>query len=237
MGWWGIPEEIIVAKADPKKSAPGGKKPGGKPGAPQGKTTKKEAPGAIKFGGVEEKAVVLRLKDRYAAEVAPEMKEQFGYKNIMEIPRVTKVIVNMGVGEALLDIKHLDGAVRDMALITGQKPVVTKAKKSIAAFKLREGNPIGCKVTLRGPRMWEFLDRLFSIALPRIRDFQGMPNKSFDGRGNYTMGLKEQSIFPEIPIDNVDRVRGMDITIVTTARTDEEARALLLKLGLPMRKG
>ena len=154
----------------------------------------------------------------------------------MEVPRLVKVVVNMGVGEALQDIKTLDHAVRELAQISGQKPQVTKAKKSIAAFKLREGNPIGCKVTLRRKRMWEFVDRLFSAVLPRIRDFQGLPAKSFDGRGNYTFGLRDQTIFPEINIDTIDRVRGMDITIVTTARTDEEARALLLRLGLPLRK-
>jgi large subunit ribosomal protein L5 len=164
------------------------------------------------------------------------LREQFSYANVMQIPRVTKVVINMGVGEALQDSKTLDHAVHEMALISGQKPLVTKAKTSIAAFKLRVDNPIGCKVTLRGVRMWEFLDRLFTVALPRIRDFQGVPAKSFDGRGNYTMGLRDQTIFPEIDIESIDRVRGMDITIVTTARTDEEARALLSKLGLPLRK-
>ncbi|HEY3379228.1 MAG TPA: 50S ribosomal protein L5, partial [Armatimonadota bacterium] len=166
----------------------------------------------------------------------PALQEQFAYSNAMQVPRMTKVVVNMGVGEALQDSKTLDHAVREMALITGQKPLVTKAKKSIAAFKLRAGNPIGCKVTLRGVRMWEFLDRLFSVALPRIRDFQGLPAKSLDGRGNYTVGLRDQTIFPEIDIESIDRVRGMDITLVTTAQTDEEARALLTKLGLPLRK-
>ena len=223
-----------MAKQDPKKAAaPAKGKPGGKPGAP-GKG--KEAPGAVQFGGVEEKGIAPRLRERYADEVVKAMQEQFHYANVMQVPRVSKVIVNMGVGEALQDIKTLDNAVREMAQISGQKPLVTRAKKSIAAFKLREGNPIGCKVTLRGPRMWEFLDRLFSIALPRIRDFQGLPFKSFDGRGNYTLGLRDQTIFPEINIDTIDRVRGMDITIVTTAKTDEEARALLMRLGLPLRK-
>jgi len=224
-----------VAKSDSKKSgapAKGGGKPGGKPGGPP---SKKEVPGAVKFGGVEEKGLPPRLKERYAQEVATGLREQFNYVNAMQIPRVMKVVVNMGVGEALQDAKTLDNAVREMAVITGQKPLVTKAKKSIAAFKLREGNPIGCKVTLRGPRMWEFLDRLFNVALPRIRDFQGLPNK-LDGRGNYTLGLRDQTIFAEIPIDSIDRVRGMDITIVTNARTDEEARALLTRLGLPLRK-
>jgi large subunit ribosomal protein L5 len=177
-----------------------------------------------------------RLRDQYRTEIATALREQFGYPNVMMVPRVAKVVVNMGVGAALQDSKTLDNAVRDMALISGQKPLVTKARKSIAAFKLRQGNPIGCKVTLRGPRMWEFLDRLFSVVLPRIRDFQGLPAKSFDGRGNYTFGLRDQTIFPEISIDNIDRVRGMDITIVTTAGTDEEARTLLTRLGLPLRK-
>lgn len=229
-------KESIVAKDDAKKGgAPkGGKAPAGKPGAPgKGKTA---APSVVAFSGEVEKGPAPRLRERYGEAVAPAMREQFTYGNVMQIPRVTKVIVNMGVGEALQDSKTLDNAVREMALISGQKPLVTKAKKSIAAFKLREGNPIGCKVTLRGVRMWEFLDRLFSVALPRIRDFQGLPAKSFDGRGNYTFGVKDQTIFPEISIDSIDRVRGMDITIVTTAQTDEEARALLTLLGLPLRK-
>lgn len=226
-----------MAKDDAKKgSAPakGGKGPVGKPGAP-GKP-KAAAPGAVAFTGEEEKGPEPRLRARYRADVATALNEQFTYANVMQIPRVVKVIVNMGVGEALQDSKTLDNAVREMALISGQKPLVTKAKKSIAAFKLREGNPIGCKVTLRGVRMWEFLDRLFTVALPRIRDFQGLPAKSFDGRGNYTFGVKDQTIFPEISIDSIDRVRGMDITIVTTAKSDEEARALLSQLGLPLRK-
>jgi len=225
-----------VAKDDAKKGgAPkGGKAPAGKPGAPgKGKAA---AGGAVAFTGDVEKGPEPRLRVRYRDEVAAAMREQFAYGNVMQIPRVVKVIINMGVGEALQDSKTLDNAVREMALISGQKPLVTRAKKSIAAFKLREGNPIGCKVTLRGARMWEFMDRLFSIALPRIRDFQGLPAKSFDGRGNYTLGIKDQTIFPEISIDSIDRVRGMDITIVTTAETDEEARTLLTLLGLPLRK-
>jgi len=224
-----------VAKQDTKKSgAPAKAKGGVKPG-PQGKG-KEAAPGAVQFGGVEEKGVTPRLREQYRTEVANALQEQFKYHNVMQVPRVVKVIVNMGVGEALQDIKTLDNAVRELAMITGQKPLVTRAKKSIAAFKLRAGNPIGAKVTLRGARMWEFLDRLFSAALPRIRDFQGLPAKSFDGRGNYTLGLRDQTIFPEINIDNIDRVRGMDITIVTSARTDEEAREMLSRLGLPLRK-
>lgn len=221
-----------MAKQDPKKGAP--PKGGGKPG--QAGKGEKAAPGTVAFGGVEEKGPEPRLKVRYEKEIAPAMREEFAYDNVMQTPRVLKVVVNMGVGTALQDAKTLDNAVRELAIITGQKPLVTRAKKSIAAFKLREGNPIGAKVTLRGARMWEFIDRLFTVALPRIRDFQGVPSKSFDGRGNYTLGLRDQTIFPEIVIDQIDRVRGMDITIVTTARTDEEARALLSKMGLPLRK-
>ncbi|MHB9133415.1 MAG: 50S ribosomal protein L5 [Armatimonadota bacterium] len=176
------------------------------------------------------------MKERYETVAVPALNEQFSYDNVMQVPRVLKVIVNMGVGEAIQDTKTLDHAVREMAMITGQKPLVTRAKKSIAAFKQRAGMPIGCKVTIRSARMWEFLDRLFSVALPRIRDFRGLPPKSLDGRGNYTLGLRDQTIFPEIEIDSIDRVRGMDITIVTSARTDEEARALLIQLGLPLRK-
>ena len=224
-----------MAKQDTKKSgAPAKAKGGAKPGQ-QGRA-KEATPAAIQFGGVEEKGEAPRLLDRYRTDIAVALQEEFNYANVMQVPRVVKVIVNMGVGEALQDIKTLDNAVREMALITGQKPLVTRAKKSIAAFKLRAGNPIGAKVTLRGARMWEFLDRLFSVALPRIRDFQGLPSKSFDGRGNYTLGLRDQTIFPEINIDTIDRVRGMDITIVTTARTDEEAKAMLTRLGLPLRK-
>jgi len=223
-----------VAKQEVKKGAPTkGGKPGAKPGTP---AKVKDTAGSIAFGGVVEKGPEPRLRLFYQTEVVPALNEQFSYANPMQLPRVAKVVVNMGVGEALQDSKTLDHAVRELAMITGQKPLVTHAKKSIAAFKLREGNPIGAKVTMRGARMWEFLDRLFTVALPRIRDFQGLPSKSFDGRGNYTLGLREQTIFPEINIDNIDRVRGMDITIVTTAATDEEARALLMKLGLPLRK-
>lgn len=225
-----------MAKQETKKSgAPSKGKPGGAKPIQKGKG-KEVAPGAVQFGGVEEQGPAPRLKDRYTNEAVPAMREQFTYDNVMQIPRILKVVVNMGVGEALQDTKTLDNAVREMALITGQKPLVTKAKKSIAAFKQRAGNPIGCKVTLRGKRMWEFLDRLFSSALPRIRDFRGLPSKSLDGRGNYSMGLREQTIFPEIDIDSIDRVRGMDITIVTTAHNDEEARTLLTLLGLPLRK-
>jgi large subunit ribosomal protein L5 len=176
-----------------------------------------------------------RLKEKYQSEVVPALEQKFGYKNIMEVPRVHKVVVSMGVSDAVQDPKTLDSAANDMALISGQKPIITRAKKSIAAFKLRAGVPIGCKVTLRGARMYYFLDKLFNAALPRIRDFRGVSGDSFDGRGNYTLGLKEQLVFPEIEYDKVDKIRGMDITIVTSARTDEEGLELLRLMGLPVR--
>jgi len=176
-----------------------------------------------------------RLKQRYRDDVAPALREQFGYGNVMQVPTVVKVVVNMGVGEAARDAKLMDGAVRDLTAITGQKPLVQRARKSIAQFKLREGMPIGAKVTLRGDRMWEFLDRLLTIALPRIRDFRGLSPSQFDGAANYTFGLTEQSMFHEIDMDRVDRQRGMDITVVTTAGTDDEGRALLRLLGFPFR--
>ncbi|CUU54316.1 large subunit ribosomal protein L5 [Parafrankia irregularis] len=179
---------------------------------------------------------VPRLKQRYREEISPALREQFSYGNVMQIPGVVKVVVNMGVGDAARDAKLIDGATRDLAAITGQKPAIRRAKKSIAQFKLREGQPIGAKVTLRGDRMWEFLDRLVSIALPRIRDFRGLSPKQFDGAGNYTFGVTEQSIFHEIDIDKIDRVRGMDITVVTTATNDDEGRALLRALGFPFRE-
>ena len=177
---------------------------------------------------------VPRLKLRYRDELVPQLKEELSLGNVMEVPRVTKVVVNMGVGEAIKDGKLLEGAVGDLSVITGQKPLVTKARKSIAGFKLREGQQIGAKVTLRGDRMWEFLDRLLTLALPRIRDFRGLPT-TFDGRGNYTFGLTEQLVFPEIDYDQVSKVRGMDITIVTTAEDDDEARVLLKALGFPFK--
>jgi large subunit ribosomal protein L5 len=180
--------------------------------------------------------VAPRLKERYRAEIVAKLREQFGYENIMQVPGVTKVVVNMGVGDAARDSKLIDGAIRDLATITGQKPAVTKARKSIAQFKLREGQPIGTHVTLRGDRMWEFLDRLVSIALPRIRDFRGLSPKQFDGNGNYTFGVSEQSMFYEIDQDRIDRVRGMDITVVTTAKNDDEGRALLKLLGFPFKE-
>ena len=176
-----------------------------------------------------------RLKARYQSEIAPALRDKFDYGNVMQVPGVVKVVVNMGVGEAARDAKLMDGAVRDLTAITGQKPLVQRARKSIAQFKLREGMPIGAKVTLRGDRMWEFLDRLLSIALPRIRDFRGLSPTQFDGNGNYTFGLNEQSMFHEIDMDRVDRQRGMDITVVTTARTDDEGRELLRQLGFPFR--
>ncbi|WP_221797413.1 50S ribosomal protein L5 [Oceanobacter mangrovi] len=176
-----------------------------------------------------------RLEQLYKNEVVAKLKEEFGYNNIMEVPKITKITLNMGVGEALGDKKLLDNAVADMEAIAGQKAVVTKARKSVAGFKVREGWPIGCKVTLRRDRMWEFLDRLIDISLPRVRDFRGINGKSFDGRGNYSMGVKEQIIFPEIDYDKVDKVRGMDVTICTTAKTNEEGRALLKALQFPFR--
>ena len=177
-----------------------------------------------------------RLKERYRAEIAPKMGEEFGYKNVMQIPRLEKIVVNVGLGEALQNAKALDATVKDVATISGQRPVITRARKSIATYKLRAGNPIGVKVTLRGDRMYAFLDRLVNIALPRMRDFRGVPRDAFDGRGNYTLGLREQIVFPEINYDQVDRVRGMEITIVTTAGTDEEARRLLEHLGMPFQR-
>ena len=177
-----------------------------------------------------------RLKQRYREEIIPALRNEFGWANIMQVPTVTKVVVNMGVGDAARDAKLIEGAVRDLAVITGQKPAVTKARKSIAQFKLREGMPIGAHVTLRGDRMWEFLDRLTAIALPRIRDFRGLSPKQFDGKGNYTFGLNEQSMFHEIDQDKIDRVRGMDITVVTTASNDDEGRALLKHLGFPFKE-
>lgn len=176
---------------------------------------------------------MARLKDKYANEVAKAMMEKFGYKNVMEIPKIEKVVLNMGVGEAVGNPKVLDAAVNDMTIIAGQKPVVTRAKKSIAAFKIREGMPIGAKVTLRGERMYQFLDKLLNVALPRVRDFRGVSPRAFDGRGNYTLGVKEQLIFPEIEYDKIDKLRGMDIIVVTTANTDEEARELLRLMGMP----
>lgn len=182
-----------------------------------------------------ETTIAPRFKNKYDEVVVPALQEQFGYKNVMQMPRITKVVVNMGVGDAAKDSKLIDGAVRDLTAITGQKPVINRARKSIAQFKLREGMPIGCHTTLRSERMWEFLDRLVTLALPRIRDFRGLSDRQFDGNGNYTFGLTEQSMFHEIDQDKIDRVRGMDITVVTTATSDDEGRALLKALGFPFK--
>ena len=177
-----------------------------------------------------------RLREKYVNEVTPSLMEKFNYSSIMQTPKVEKIVINMGVGDAVSNAKNLDKAVEELTLISGQKPVITKARKSIAGFRLREGMPIGCKVTLRGERMYEFLDKLVTVSLPRVRDFHGVSAKSFDGRGNYTLGVKEQLIFPEVDYDRVDKVRGMDIVIVTTANTDEESRELLSQLGMPFQK-
>ncbi len=180
---------------------------------------------------------MARLRERYKNEIVADLRKRVGYTNVMQVPRVEKVVINMRVADALQDQRHLDKAVEELTLISGQRPVITRARRSIAAFKLRAGNPIGCKVTLRGERMYEFLDKLFSISLPRIKDFKGLSTRSFDGRGGMNIGVREQLIFPEMEYDKVDKIRGMDITIVTTARTDEEARELLRSLGLPIREG
>ena len=176
-----------------------------------------------------------RLQEKYQKEVVPALNEKFGYKNVMQLPKIEKVIINMGVGEAVGNPKALDAAVSELTIISGQKPLLTRAKKSLAAWKLREGMPIGCKVTLRGVRMYQFLDKFMNVALPRVRDFRGVSDKAFDGRGNYAVGLKEQLIFPEIEYDKIDKIRGMNIVIVTTAKTDEEARELLKLMGMPFK--
>ena len=234
--------------ADPKKSdkAPGGKAGGGQAGGRPGqagarpKGGGKPAPAAAPQAPGKRASVSgttpPRMRDRFRSTVVPAMMKERGYGNPFQVPRLEKVVINMGVGEGKENPKILDFATADLQAIAGQRPVITRAKKSIANFKLRENVPIGCKVTLRGPRMYEFLDRLVNVALPRVRDFKGVPPKGFDGRGNYNMGLKEQVIFPEIVYDKVDKVRGMDITMVTTARTDEEAKALLTHLGVPFRE-
>jgi large subunit ribosomal protein L5 len=177
--------------------------------------------------------MAARLKERFLNEITPALMQKFGYKSVMQVPRVEKVVLNMGVGEAVQNAKVLDAAVEDLTRIAGQKPVVTRAKKSIAGFRVRKNQPIGVKVTLRGDRMYHFLDKLFNIALPRVRDFRGVSPKSFDGRGNYTLGIREQLIFPEIEYDKIDKIRGLDVVIVTTAKTDEESRELLAQLGMP----
>jgi large subunit ribosomal protein L5 len=231
--------------AEPKKAdkAPGGKGGGaaGRGGqAPARPKRGKGAPAADPAAPPAKRASVSgtvppRMRERFRTAVVPAMMKERGYGNPFQVPRLAKVVINMGVGEGKENAKVLDFATADLQAISGQKPIITRAKKSIANFKLRENVPIGCKVTLRGPRMYEFLDRLVNVALPRVRDFKGVPPKGFDGRGNYNMGLKEQIIFPEIVYDKVDKVRGMDITMVTTARTDEEAKALLTHLGVPFR--
>jgi large subunit ribosomal protein L5 len=179
---------------------------------------------------------VPRMKEQFLTEVIPAMQREFGYQNVMQVPRLVKVVVNIGLGEALQNAKALDAASSELAAITGQRPIITRAKKSIAVFRLREGNPIGAKVTLRGNRMYDFLDRLFNVALPRVRDFRGVSPDSFDGRGNYTLGLREQLVWPELDYDSIDQVRGMEISIVTTAESDDEARHLLQLLGMPLRR-
>jgi large subunit ribosomal protein L5 len=191
---------------------------------------------ATESSGTATANMMPRFKSRYREEILPALKDEYGYSNVMQVPALTKIVVNMGVGEAARDSKLIEGAVKDLTIITGQKPQVTKARKSIAQFKLREGMPIGAHVTLRGDRMWEFLDRLLSLALPRIRDFRGLSPKQFDGKGNYTFGLTEQVMFHEIDPDRVDRQRGMDITVVTTATTDAEGRSLLKHLGFPFKE-
>lgn len=221
-----------AAKAPTKAPAKGG-------GAPQQKKGGKEVKGAAAIAGARPKPpadYAPRLKTHYTANVRPALVKRFNYSNPMEVPRLLKVVVNMGVGEAVANPRLMDGVVRELAAITGQRPAIAKARKSISNFKLREGMPIGAHVTLRRAQMWEFIDRLISVAAPRIRDFRGLPDRGFDGRGNYTVGLKEHIIFPEIDLDAVDKIRGMDITFVTTARTDQEAYELLKELGLPMRK-
>ncbi|MCR6543966.1 50S ribosomal protein L5 [Dehalobacterium formicoaceticum] len=179
---------------------------------------------------------MARLKEKYDNEIRPALQDKFGYKNVMEIPKLDKIVINMGLGEAVQNPKAMDAAVSDLTIIAGQKPIITKAKKSIAAFKLRAGMPIGCKVTLRGDRMYQFVDKLISVSLPRVRDFKGVSAKAFDGRGNYTLGLKEQLIFPEIEYDKIDKLRGLEIGFVTSARTDEECRELLKLMGMPFRE-
>jgi large subunit ribosomal protein L5 len=228
-------------KADKGSGGKGGGAAAGRGGQPQARPKGgKGAPGADPAAPPAKRASVSgtvppRMRERFRTAVVPAMMKERGYGNPFQVPRLSKVVINMGVGEGKENAKVLDFATADLQAISGQKPIITRAKKSIANFKLRENVPIGCKVTLRGPRMYEFLDRLVNVALPRVRDFKGVPPKGFDGRGNYNMGLKEQIIFPEIVYDKVDKVRGMDITMVTTARTDEEAKALLTHLGVPFR--
>ena len=243
-------DEEKKAKGKPAKAAAGGGKPagaaakGGKgaaasgKGAPRGKDDRRGGKGDKQAGPPAPRPADYRprMKLHYEAVVREELKKEFGYGNVMQIPRLEKVVINMGVGEAVNDKKKVDSAAKDLGLIAGQRAVVTKARKSIATYKVREGNPIGCKVTLRGDRMYEFLDRLVTIALPRVKDFRGLSPKSFDGRGNFAMGLKEHIVFPEINYDDVDEVRGMDVIVCTTAQSDDEARALLRGFNFPFRQ-
>jgi large subunit ribosomal protein L5 len=222
---------------EPKGQTPKQQNPKDQKGAVKGDgKAKGQTKEAAKAEGKPKLRVPARLLVRYQKEIAPTMIREFGYENSMQVPHLNKIVVNIGVGEALSNAKALDSAVKDVTTITGQKPIVRKAKKSIATFKLREGNAIGVKVTLRGARMYHFLDRLVNVALPRTRDFRGVPRDAFDGRGNYTLGLREQLIFPEIDYDSIDKIRGMEVTIVTSAKNDEEARRLLQLLGMPFRR-
>ena len=224
-------------KEKTKESKSGEKKPAGKSASTKTKAASPEVKKEARVAAPDAvKAPSPRLKEKYRTDVVPALMKEFSYKNPMQVPKLVKIVLNMGMGEAISNAKSLDHAVSELEKITGQHPVITKAKKSIATFKLREGMPIGTTVTLRRERMYEFLDRFISAALPRIRDLRGIPSKSFDGRGNYSIGIKEQVIFPEIEIDKVDSIHGLDITIVTTATTDEEGRALLGHLGMPFRK-
>jgi len=222
-------------EAKKEKEPKGAPQKGGEGKAPKGAEAKGAPKGPQKPSKPAKPLTPPRLKERYQKEILPTMMREFGYGNLMQAPRIQKVVINIGVGEAIGNAKALDGAVKDMTAITGQKPLVKKAKKSIATFKLREGMPIGVKTTLRGDRMYYFLDRLMNIALPRTRDFRGVPRDAFDGRGNYTLGLREQLIWPEIDYDQIDKVRGMEVSIVTSARNDEEARRLLQLFGMPFR--
>lgn len=228
----GKPEEKKEKEPKVPKEQKGASQKSGEPKAAKGQDGKGAPKGAQKPA---KPAAPPRLRERYRKDIQPTLTREFGYANVMQVPRIQKVVVNIGVGEAIGNAKTLDGAVKDTTAITGQKPLVMKAKKSIATFKLREGMPIGVKVTLRGDRMYHFLDRLMNIALPRTRDFRGVPRDAFDGRGNYTLGLREQLIWPEIDYDQIDKVRGMEVSIVTSAKTDEEARRLLQLFGMPFR--
>jgi large subunit ribosomal protein L5 len=223
-----------AAKGEAKAAAKGGAEGGGKKA--KGKAKGKEAAAGPATGEAEAPARIPRLREHYDKNVLPELMKRFSYQNPMQAPRLTKIVVNMGVGDALVNAKLLDAAMADMATVTGQKPAVRRSRKSISNFKLRQGQPIGCMVTLRGARMYEFYDRLINVALPRIRDFRGVPMRSFDGRGNYTLGVTEQIIFPEINYDKVEKIRGMDITFVTNAHTDEEGQELLRLMNMPFRQ-